>query len=169
MDEMGCAANMNLDCGRSPRGERLHDTNPTAPGVTVNTAAALTPTGVGAVCTYTGSLDAELFICYLQVYILKLLTGGKVLLMDNHPAHCAKSVTEFLDGHGVKYIYLPRYSPELNPIEEAFSKIKHTVRKLKPSLPYEIVNAIITAIKTVTEKDAISYINHAEEFLQVTS
>ncbi len=166
---MGCTTNMNLDYGRSRQGERLHDANPTAPGVTVNTAAAITQTGVMAVWTYTGSLNAELFICYLQVYVLKLLAGNKVLLMDNHPAHCAKSVTEFLEDHGVNYAYLPRYSPELNPIEEAFSKIKHTVRKLKPRFPGELVNAIRTAIKTVTENDAISYINHTEEFLQVTN
>jgi len=168
LDEMGCASNLNLDRGRSRQGERLYDANPAAPGVRVNTAAALTETGVEAVWTYTGSLNAELFVCYLQVYILKLLAGGKVLIMDNHPAHCAKVVTEFLDEHKVAYAYLPRYSPELNPIEEAFSKIKHTVRKFKPRLPEELFGTIKAAIKTVTQDDIIGYVNHAEEFLQVT-
>lgn len=168
IDEMGCASNLNLDYGRSRQGERLYDASPTAPGVRINTAAALTETGVEAVWTYTGSLTAELFVCYLQVYILKLLAGGKVLIMDNHPAHCAKVVTEFLDEHKVAYAYLPRYSPELNPIEEAFSKIKHTVRKVKPRFPDDIVRTIKAAVKTVTQDDIIGYVNHAEEFLQVT-
>jgi len=109
-----------------------------------------------------------LFICYLQVYVLGLLAGGKVLIMDNHPAHCAKVVVKFLEEHKVAYVYLPRYSPELNPIEEAFSKIKHTVRKFRPRLPSELFKAIMTAIKTVTEDNVISYVNHAEEFMQVT-
>ena len=136
--------------------------------MTINTAAALTETGVEAVWSYTGSLTAEWFVCYLQVYILKLLTGGKVLIMDNHPVHCAKIVTKFLEDHKVNYVYLPRYSPELNPIEEAFSKIKHTVRKFKPRLPDELFGTIRAAIKTVTQDNVISYINHAEEFMQVT-
>ena len=90
------------------------------------------------------------------------------MIMDNHPAHCAKVVTEFLDEHKVAYAYLPRYSPELNPIEEAFSKIKHTVRKVKPRFPDDIVRTIKAAVKTVTQDDIIGYVNHAEEFLQVT-
>ena len=168
LDEIGCAPNLNLEYGRSRQGERLYDANPTAPGVTINTAAALTENGIEAVWSYTGNLNAELFVCYLQVHILKILTGGKVLIMDNHPVHCAKIVTEFLEERNVNYIYLPRYSPELNPIEEAFSKIKHTVRKFKPRLPEDLFETIRAAIKTVTQDNVISYINHSEEFIQVT-
>ena len=168
LDEVGCAPNLNLEYGRSRQGERLYDANPTAPGETVNTAAVLTEKGVEAVWRYTGSLNAELFVCYLQVHVLNLLAEGKVLIMDNHPVHCAKIVTEFLEEHKVAYIYVPRYSPELNPIEEAFSKIKHTVRKFKPRLPEDLFKTILDAIKTVTEDDAISYINHSEEYLKVT-
>jgi transposase len=168
LDEMGCASNLSPEHGRSPQGERLYDASPTAPGVTVNTAAVLTEKGVEAVLNYTGNLNTDLFIGYLQLCVLHLLTEGKVLIMDNHPVHCAKAVMEFLDSRNVAYVYLPRYSPELNPIEEAFSKIKHTVRKFKPRLPIEIYNAIRAAIKMVTENDAIGYINHSEEFLLVT-
>jgi len=168
LDEMGCASNLSPEHGRSPQGERLYDASPTAPGVTVNTAAVLTEKGVEAVLSYTGNLNADLFIGYLQLCVLHLLTEGKVLIMDNHPVHCAKAVMEFLDSRNVAYVYLPRYSPELNPIEEAFSKIKHTVRKFKPRLPVEIYNAIRAAIKMVTENDVIGYINHYDEFLLVT-
>lgn len=168
LDEMGCASNLSPEYGRSPQGERLYDASPAAPGVTVNTAAVLTEKGVEAALSYTGSLNSELFIGYLQLCVLHLLTGGKVLIMDNHPVHCAKSVVDFLESRNVPYIYLPRYSPELNPIEEAFSKIKHTVKKLEPRLPIEVYNAIRAAIKMVTEDDAIGYINHSEEFLLVT-
>jgi len=168
LDEMGVASNLSLECGRSPQGERLYDANPTAPGVTLNTAAILTQTGIEAVWSYTGSLTAELFVGYLQLHVLCLLAGGKVLIMDNHPVHCAKMVIEFLDRNNIDYIYLPRYSPELNPIEEAFSKIKQTVRKFKPRLLDELFRTIRTAIKTVTEDNVIGYVNHSEEFIQVT-
>jgi len=123
---------MNSDHGRSPAGERVYDENPRDPGERVSTAAVLTERGIEAEFSYTGSMTAELFVFYLEMYVLKLLVGGKVLIMDNLPAHCAKIVEEFLNKHEVLYVYLPPYSPELNPIEEAFSKAKHFIRKQKP-------------------------------------
>jgi transposase len=165
LDEMGSALNLNLDYGRSPRGERVYDTNPTAPGETISTAAVLTENGVEAAGLYFGTLNAQRFISYLEMYVLDLLVGGKVLIMDNHPVHCAKAVQQFLEKHNALYVYLPRYSPELNPIEEAFSKIKHVLRTLKPRTAEALFAAIQNAIKTVTKDDVIGYVNHAEEFL----
>jgi transposase len=165
---MGSALNLNLDYGRSRQGERVYDEHPTAPGETVNTIAVLTENGLEAVDLYTGSLTAKRFIAYLEIYILNLIVNGKVLIMDNHPAHRAKIVMQFLDQHQVPYIYLPPYSPELNPIEEAFSKTKHYIRKHKPRAIGALINTIKGAIKTVTQDDVIGYINHAEEFLEVT-
>jgi transposase len=165
LDEMGSALNLNLDYGRSPQGERVYDANPTAPGETISTAAVLTENGVEAAGLYFGTLNARRFIFYLEMYVLDLLVGGKVLIMDNHPVHCAKAVQQFLEKHNVPYVYLPRYSPELNPIEEAFSKIKHFIRKLKPRTSEALFNAIQSAIKAVTQNDVIGYVNHAEEFL----
>lgn len=168
LDEMGSALNLNLECGRSRRGERVYDKNPTAPGGTLGTAAVLTENGVGAVSVYRGTLTAKRFISYLQLYVLELLVVGRVLIMDNHPAHCAKSVQRFLEAHEVSYIYLPAYSPELNPIEEAFSKTKHYIRKHKPRTFETLFNTIRSAVRTVTQDDVIGYVNHAEEFLDVT-
>jgi transposase len=165
LDEMGSALNLSLDRGRSPRGERVYDENPTAPGETISTAAVLTENGVEAAGRYFGTLNARRFISYLEMYVLQLVAAGKVLIMDNHPVHCAKLVQRFLEEHNVPYVYLPRYSPELNPIEEAFSKIKHCIRKLKPRTSEALFNAIQSAITTVTQNDVIGYVNHAEEFL----
>jgi len=165
LDEMGSALNMTLDSGRSRQGERVYDENPTAPGVTVNTVAVLTEKGIEAVDMYTGTLTAKRFVFYLEIYLLNLIVGGKVLIMDNHPVHHAKLVQQFLEGHQVPYVYLPTYSPELNPIEEAFSKIKHDIKKHKPRLVGDLFNTIKNAIKTVTQDDIIGYVNHSEEFL----
>jgi transposase len=122
LDEMGATLNMNLAYGRSRQGERAYDENPTAPGETINTIAVLTEHGVEAVEMHRESLTAPRFIFYLSMYLIPLLMGGKVLIMDNHPVHHAKRVVEFLEDQNIQYIYLPAYSPELNPIEEAFSK-----------------------------------------------
>jgi transposase len=165
LDEMGSTLNLNLDHGRSRQGERVYDENPTAPGETINTLTVLTENGIEAVDMYTGSLTAKRFVVYLEIYILNLIVDGKVLIMDNHPVHRAKIVMQFLDKHQVPYIYLPPYSPELNPIEEAFSKAKHYIRKHKPRAIGNLINTIKHAIKTVAKDDVIGYFNHAEELL----
>lgn len=165
VDEMGCCLNMNLGYGRSPSGERVFDKNSTASGVRISTVAALTKNGIEADFSYTGSMTAELFVVYLETCLLKVLSGGKVLIMDNLRVHHAAVVMEFLEKHQIKFLFLPPYSPELNPIEEAFSKTKHFVRKQKPTIPEVLYDTIKDAIKTVTEADAISYINHSYEFI----
>lgn len=165
LDEMGCCLNMSLEYGRSPRGERVYDEKPTSPSATVSTAAVLTEHGVEAAGMYFGALTAERFIMYLEMYALSLLVGGKTLIMDCHPVHCAKIVKSFLDERQINFLNLPPYSPELNPIEEAFAKIKHYVRKHKPRVVEDLFDTIKTAINSVTEDDAIGYINHAEEFI----
>lgn len=162
---MGCGLNANLEYGRSPSGERVYDENPTSPGVRISTVAVLTKNGIEANFSYTGSMTAELFVVYLEVYLLNLLSGGKVLIMDNLSVHHATVVMEFLAKHNIRFLFLPPYSPELNPIEEAFSKIKHFVRKQKPRVPQVLYETIKNAMKTITEDDAISYINHAYEFI----
>lgn len=156
VDEMGCCLNMNLECGRSPSGERVFDENPTSSKVRINTVAALTKNGIEADFSYTGSMTAELFVVYLQTCLLEVLSGGKVLIMDNLRVHHADVVMELLELHKIRFLFLPPYSPELNPIEEAFAKIKHFVRKQKPKVPQVLYEAIKNAIKTITEDDAIN-------------
>lgn len=168
LDEMGSTLNMTLDYGRSRQGERVYDDKPTAPGDTVNAVAVLTDRGIEAMDMYTGSLMAKRFIFYLKIYILKMIVGGKVLIMDNHPVHRSKRVVKFLEEHEIPYIYLPPYSPELNPIEEAFSKSKNYIRKHKPRDLGNLAGVIAEAMKTITQDDVIGYYNHAEEFLGVT-
>jgi transposase len=165
LDEMGSCLNMNLDYGRSPKGERVYDATPTAPGERVSTAAVLTDKGVEAEYLYFGSMTAKRFVSYLEIYILDILVDGKTLIMDNLPVHHARIVKSFLSQHNVPFLFIPPYSPELNPIEEAFSKIKHDVRKHKPRTSGSLFSAIRDAIKTVTQDDVIGYVNHAEEFL----
>lgn len=112
LDEMGSTLNMNLDYGWSRRGEGVYDATPAFSEGRVNTIAVLTEKGMEAMDRFTGALTAERFILYLEVFITTgVVFGNRALIMDNHPVHCADKVWEFLEARGIRYIFLPRYSP----------------------------------------------------------
>ena len=131
LDETGSCLNMMPVYGRSEQGKRVYDKRPTNPGTRINTVAVLSEEGIKAQYNYTGSLNADFFITYLNTFVLPILTNGQTLILDNHPVHRAKSVQSFLKQNGIKFLYLPPYSPDLNPIEEAFSKFKQYIKKQK--------------------------------------
>jgi transposase len=164
LDETGSCLNMSPAYGRSKQGRPAYDEKPTYPGDTVSTLAILAEDGIKAKYTYSMALTAVLFIAYLDVYVLPILKAGQTLIMDNHPVHHAKIVSEFLHKNNVKFLYLPPYSPELNPIEEAFSKIKHFIKKHKPRKLDRLLTVINKAFETITDKDIYGYFNHAAQF-----
>lgn len=164
LDETGSCMNMTLLYGRSPQGQRVYDKKPTSPGTRINTIAILSEEGIKAQYSYTDSLTARLFIIYLNTFVLPILTNGQTLILDNHPVHRAKSVQNYLKQNKIKFLYLPPYSPELNPIEEAFSKFKQYIKKQKARTVDALLNAIKDAINTITRSDIIGYFNHAAEF-----
>lgn len=160
--------NLTLPYGRSPRGERVVDAQPVSPGETVNTVAVLTEQGLESPWCYQGALTAQRFVAYLEVYLLPQLLTGKTLILDRHPVHRARIVREFLDHHHVHYVYLPSYSPELNPIEEAWSKVKHFLQRQKARTLDRLLEALNQAATMITPSDAQGYFQHAEDFSLVT-
>jgi transposase len=164
LDETGCCLNMTPLYGRSYQGERVYDIRPTNPGTRVNTIAVLTEEGIKSHYNYTCSLNTKVFICYLAAFVLPIIIDGETLIMDNHPVHRAKEVQEFLNKNKVKFLFIPTYSPELNPIEEAFSKIKQYIKKKKARTVNILLNVIEDALKTITQNDVIGYFNHAAQF-----
>lgn len=147
--------------GRSRKGEPAFDKKPTHPGNTVSTAAILTEDGIKAHYTYSASLTAQVFISYLDTYVFPMMDDGQTLIMDNHPVHHARTVIKYLKDNNIKFIYLPPYSPALNPIEEAFSKIKQYIKKQKPRTLDDLFSVINTAFSIITTDDANGYFNHA--------
>ncbi len=85
--------------------------------------------------------------------------------MDNHPVHHAKIVQNFLKENNINFLFLPPYSPNLNPIEEAFSKVKSILRNEKARTEQELVSAITRACKMITPENAFGYFKHAYEYL----
>jgi len=164
LDETGCCLNMTPLYGRSYQGERVYDIRPTNPGARVNTIAVLTEEGIKSHYNYTCSLNTKVFICYLAAFVLPIIIDGETLIMDNHPVHRAKEVQEFLNKNKVKFLFIPTYSPELNPIEEAFSKVKQYIKKQKARTVNILLNVIEDALKIITQNDVIGYFNHAAQY-----
>lgn len=164
LDETGSCLNMSPLYGRSPEGERAYDQKPTYPSTTVSTVAILSEEGIKDQYTYTGSLNAKVFIFYLKTFVLSTLKNGQTLIMDRHPVHRSKTVQNYLKQNNIKYLYLPAYSPELNPIEEAFSKIKQYIKKQKARTIDELLRVLNKAFNIITNSDVQGYFNHAAEF-----
>ena len=160
---------MTLPYGRAPHDERCLDTKPVTPGATVNTVAALTEQGMAGPWHFQGTLTARVFVAYLDTILLPLLLTGKTLILDNHPVHRSQRVLAFFERHQIKYVFLPTYSPELNPIEEAWSKFKQFLKRAKARTVDDLLDAMARASKTITPTDAQGYFQHAEDFSLVTS
>ena len=150
--------------GRSQKGQRVYDKRPHNPGKRIHTLAILSKEGIKAPYHYVGSLSADVFITYLKGFVVPILTEGQTIIMDNHPVHCAKSVLKYLIENTLKFLYLPPYSPDLNPIEEAFSKFKQSVKKKKVRTLDSLIIVIDDALKTMTRGDSVGYFKHANEF-----
>lgn len=141
---------MTLPYGRAPQEERVGDTKPVAPGEAVNTVAVLTEQGLAGQWCYQGALTARVFVAYLDTILLTLLLTSKTLLLDNHPVHRSRRVQAFLKRHRIRSIFSPTYSPELNPIEESWSKFKQFLKRAKARTVDDLLDAMARAAKTVT-------------------
>ena len=150
--------------GRSQKGKRVYDKRPSSPGKRVNTLAILSEEGIKVPYHFVGSLCADLFITYLKTFVLPILTDGQTIIMDNHPVHRAESVLKYLTKNSIKFLYLPPYSPDLNPIEEAFSKFKQYIKKKKARTVDSLIMVMDDALKTITRSDSVGYFKHANGF-----
>ena len=107
-----------------------------------------------------GSTTKEVFEAYVEHFLAPKLRPGQVVVMDNLGVHKGERVRELIEGRGCKLLYLPPYSPDLNPIEEAFSKIKGFLRQIGARTREALVEAIGKALNTVTTKDAWGFFAH---------
>jgi transposase len=129
VDECGTHTSLAPLYGYSPKGERLKLSVPRNRGKNTTLLASITLEGMGPSLAVEGSTTAEVFEAYLEHVLLPELQKGQVVLMDSLPAHKPKRVRELIERRGCQLLYLPGYSPDYNPIEEAFSKIKEILRR----------------------------------------
>ena len=126
---MGAVLNLTPLYGRSPQGERVYGAKPTGPGRRISTIGALGVEGLKTAMCFEGTLNGEGFLQFLDQFLVPILRPGQIVLLDNAKAHQVAGVRERIEGTGARVLYLPPYSPDLNPIEMAWSKVKQFLRK----------------------------------------
>jgi transposase len=116
--------------------------------------ACLSEAGLSAPMTVAGAVDGAVFLAYVREVLAPTLCQGDVVIMDNLGAHKVKGIKETIEARGAQVIYLPPYSPDLNPIEKCWSKIKTYLRAAKGRTREALEQALKEALLLVTEKDA---------------
>jgi transposase len=128
LDETWAATNMARRYGRAPRGQRALDAVPHGHWKTTTVVAALRADGTAAPLVLDGAINGESFLAYVRQFLAPALRPGDVLVMDNLPSHKVAGVREAIEAAGATLRYLPPYSPDLNPIEQVFAKLKALLR-----------------------------------------
>jgi transposase len=140
--------------GRSPKGQRLHAHAPQGHWQTTTMIGALRLDGSTACMTIEGATDTEVFRAYVEHILLPALRPGDIVVMDNLSPHQSQPTLEMMARAGVQVLFLPAYSPDLNPIEKMWSKLKAYLRKAEPRTREALQQAIAEALKTVTAQEA---------------
>jgi transposase len=162
VDESGFHTSMTRLRARAPRGKRAYGKVPRNRGKNTTLIAAITLEGaMGTSMTVEGATDAEAFEAYVEHFLAPWLEKGQVVVLDGLGAHRTQRITELIEARGADLVFLPSYSPDLNPIEEAFSKIKALVRKEGARVREELVEAIGRALAAVTAEDVAGWFVHA--------
>jgi transposase len=160
IDESGINIAMTRLYGRAPRGARALGSAPQNYGQNVTMLGALSCTGLEAMMTIEGATDADVFRAYVREVLCPTLREGDIVVADNLSAHKAAGVQEAIAATGARLLYLPPYSPDLNPIERCWSKIKTCLRAAKARTREALDAAVTRALATVTEADARAWFAH---------
>jgi transposase len=162
VDESGFNTSMTRLRARAPRGKRAYGKVPRNRGKNTTLIAAITLQGaMGESMSVEGATDSEAFEVYVEHFLAPSLSKGQVVVLDGLGGHRTQKVRELIEARGADLVFLPSYSPDLNPIEEAFSKIKALVRKEGARVCEALVEAIGRALAAVTLDDAASFFAHA--------
>jgi transposase len=164
LDESGVLTNLVRLYARSPRGQRAHGTAPCGDWTRLTVLGALGLEGILGAMSIEEATSGAVFHAFLDQVLLPQLRRAKrdaVLIMDNLQAHKAKPVRELLDQSGFAYHYLPAYSPDFNPIEPGWAKMKSGLRKLAARTAETLHAALGPALRTITPDDARGFFRHA--------
>jgi transposase len=157
IDETGATTKMARLRGRAPRGERCIAAIPHGHWKTTTFTAGLRTTGLVAPMVIDGPMDGAAFLAYVEQVLVKDLAPGDIVIMDNLPAHKVAGVRRAIEAAGASLLYLPPYSPDFNPIEMAFSKLKAILRKAAARTVDALWAAIADALDAFTPSECANY------------
>jgi transposase len=160
LDESGASTQMTRNYGRAPSGQRVAEATPQGHWHTVTMLAALTIQGLPAPMIIESPTDGDVFLAYLEQVLCPQLRPGQVVIMDNLSAHKVAGVQQLITATGAQLIYLPPYSPDFNPIEQAWSKIKQWLRSAKARSVEALEGAIAEALRAITADNALAWFSH---------
>jgi transposase len=146
--------------GRSPKGRRLVGTGPHGHGKTTTFVAALGADGMAAPMVVDGAMTGELFVAYVEQVLVPSLRPGDVVVMDNLGAHKRPKAREAIEGAGCTLMLLPPYSPDLNPIELAFSKLKALLRRAGERTVDGLWEFLGRALDAFAPDECLNYMRH---------
>jgi transposase len=160
LDECGVTTDLLRRYGRSLRGTRLHDHTPCKHWETHTVIAALRPAALTAPGVFDGPIDSPSFLAYVEQVLVPTLQPGDVVVLDNLAVHKQPEVRAAIEGAGAMLRFLPPYSPDFNPIEQVFAKLKAFLRALKPRT-FDDVNALVAhALGLFEPTECANYIRH---------
>lgn len=160
IDEAGSQTSMTRTRGRAPRGERVVARVPCGTWKVVTMIGAVRTSGPFAAASLVGAVDTAAFVTYVREVLAPALLPGDVVVMDNLSPHKAAAVRQAIESAHATLLYLPPYSPDFNPIENLWSKVKGELRSLAARTVDTLHEAIGQAFATVTSADCLGFFRH---------
>lgn len=160
VDEARATVTMTRRYARAPGRERARGSVPRNHGLGTTLVAALTTSGIEAPMALEGALDTAAWVVYVREVLCPILKPGQIVVIDNLNVHQAEEARCLIEDAGCRVLFLPAYSPDLSPIELAFSKIKTALRAAEARTQEALIEAIKDAIDLVTSADALAYFSH---------
>lgn len=166
IDETWAKTNMTRLRGRAPRGERLVDKTPHGHWKTTTLIAALGITGMRCSTVVDGAVNGDVFEAFVEQVLVHELRAGDVVILDNLSSHKRQRVRELIEAAGASLVFLPPYSPDLNPIELIFAKVKQSLRTLACRSRDALWNAMQSVLDQVSPEDVTNCYRHCGYTLQ---
>lgn len=157
LDESGAKTNLTRLRGRAPKGQRVHARAPAGHWQTTTMISSIRLDGSTACMTLEGATDTESFRAYVQAVLVPTLRPGDIVVLDNLSPHKSDPTLALIRQAGAAVRFLPAYSPDLNPIEMMWSKVKQWLRGVEARTPAELTTAIGQALARVTARDALNW------------
>lgn len=161
LDETSTQTNLTRTHGRAPKGERLVAAIPRNHGPNLTCLAALTATGMGPSIVFEGALDGAIFTQWITENLVPSLRPGQVVILDNLSVHKVAGAREAIEAAGCALRFLPAYSPDFNPIEQVFSRLKAHLRSVAARTIPTLTTAFAEALNAVTADQATATFRHA--------
>ena len=160
LDESSVNMSLTRLYGRAAPDQRVVDSTPQPSGAPTTTLAVIGWTGVTAPLLLSGAVNGTVFYSYIEQCVVPTLQSGDILFMDNLSAHKVAGLEELIQACGAHLIYLPPYSPDFNPIELAWSKVKSILRRLKARTFPDLIEALKQALLAITPQDIHAWFAH---------